>query len=92
MLPIGILSEMVSIGTLLAFLIVCAGVMVLRRTDPDFPRPFRMPAYPLVPIMGMLICAYLMLSLPIATWIRLFVWLAVGLLIFLSFGSRQVND
>lgn len=92
LLPIGILSEMVSIGTLLAFLIVCAGVMVLRRTDPDFPRPFRMPAYPLVPIMGMLICAYLMLSLPIATWIRLFVWLAVGLLIFLSFGSRQVND
>ena len=78
LLPIGLLGELVSIGTLLAFVIVCAGVLVLRYTDPDLPRPFRAPFVPFVPPLGVAACLYLMLGLPIDTWARLFVWMLLG--------------
>ncbi len=87
--PIGLLGELVSIGTLLAFAIVCAGVLVLRYTDPAIPRPFRVPFVPFVPIAGVLSCGYLMLGLPIDTWARLFVWMALGFVIYFVYGRRH---
>ncbi|HEY8470450.1 MAG TPA: amino acid permease [Longimicrobiales bacterium] len=87
--PIGILGELVSIGTLLAFVIVCAGILVLRRTAPDVPRPFRVPGSPVVPILGLLACFYLMAGLPWPTWERLLVWLVVGMVIYWSYGRRN---
>ena len=77
--PIGLLGELVSIGTLLAFVIVCGGIIVLRRVQPELHRPFRTPLVPFVPIMGILICGYMMYGLPADTWIRLAVWMALGL-------------
>lgn len=87
--PIGILGELVSIGTLFAFVIVCAGIIVLRRTRPDLPRPFRVPGSPVVPALGILSCAYLMSYLPFDTWMRLIVWLAIGMLIYGLYGYRH---
>ncbi len=84
--PIGLLGELVSIGTLLAFVIVCAGILVLRYTQPDLPRPFRTPWVPAVPILGILICGYLMLGLPMDTWIRLIVWMGLGMAIYFLYG------
>jgi APA family basic amino acid/polyamine antiporter len=89
LLPIGLLGELVSIGTLLAFAIVCAGVLVLRYTDPDRPRPFRTPLVPLVPLGGVAACLYLMLGLPEDTWARLIVWMALGLGIYFLYGKRH---
>jgi APA family basic amino acid/polyamine antiporter len=87
--PIGLLGELVSIGTLLAFVIVCGGIIVLRRTQPDLPRPFRTPAVPLVPILGILICGYMMYGLPGDTWLRLIIWMALGLAIYFVYGRRH---
>ena len=87
--PIGLLGELVSIGTLLAFVIVCAGVLVLRYKQPDLPRPFRTPLVPIVPILGILICFGLMAFLPGDTWIRLLVWLAIGLAIYFLYGRHN---
>ena len=87
--PIGVLSQLVSIGTLLAFVLVCIGIIVLRRTAPDAPRPFRTPAVPAVPIAGAAICLAQMIGLPLATWERLFIWLAIGLVIYVAFGRRH---
>jgi APA family basic amino acid/polyamine antiporter len=87
--PIGLLGELVSIGTLLAFVIVCAGVIVLRYTRPELPRPFRTPFVPVVPLLGVLSCGYLMYSLPVDTWIRLLVWLVIGLVVYFSYGRRH---
>ena len=84
--PINVLSQLVSMGTLLAFAIVCTGVLVLRRAEPNIPRPFRTPGMPWVPIAGTLTCLYLMSGLPLRTWIRLFVWLFVGLIIYFGYG------
>jgi APA family basic amino acid/polyamine antiporter len=84
--PISVLGLLVSMGTLLAFAIVCTGVLILRKTAPDTARPFRTPGMPWVPIVGTLICLYLMTGLPLPTWIRLFVWLAVGLTIYFTYG------
>jgi APA family basic amino acid/polyamine antiporter len=86
LLPIGLLGELVSIGTLLAFAIVCGGVLVLRYTDPDLVRPFRTPLVPLVPLGGIAACVYLMLGLPPDTWARLFIWMAIGLAIYFLYG------
>jgi basic amino acid/polyamine antiporter, APA family len=88
--PIGVLSQLVSMGTLLAFAIVCAGVLVLRRTDPLIDRPFRAPGMPWVGVAGVLVCIYLMAVLPFATWRRLIVWLVVGLTIYFLYGRRNV--
>jgi basic amino acid/polyamine antiporter, APA family len=87
--PIGILGELVSIGTLFAFAIVCAGVLVLRYKQPNLPRPFRTPLMPLTPILGCLSCLYLALGLPGDTWIRLIVWLAIGLCIYFLYGMKH---
>lgn len=91
LLPIGLLGELVSIGTLLAFAIVCAAVLVLRYTDPEISRPFRTPLVPVVPILGILSCGYLMYGLPIDTWARLIVWMVIGLVIYFLYGSRKSN-
>jgi APA family basic amino acid/polyamine antiporter len=86
LIPIGILGELVSIGTLLAFVIVCAGVVVLRKTRPELPRPFRTPLSPVVPILGILSCGYLMYGLPLDTWLRLIIWMAIGFVIYFSYS------
>jgi APA family basic amino acid/polyamine antiporter len=88
LVPISSLGHMTSIGTLLAFVIVCAGVVVLRRTQPDQKRSYRVPLSPLFPALGILVCLAMMVSLDIATWIRLVVWLVIGLVIYFSY-SRQ---
>jgi len=87
LLPIGVLSQLVSIGSLLAFILVCVGVLVLRRTAPEAPRPFRAPGVPWVPVLGALVCLAQMVSLPWATWERLIVWLVLGLAIYFTAGS-----
>jgi APA family basic amino acid/polyamine antiporter len=87
--PIGLLGELVSIGTLLAFVIVCGGILVLRYTQPDLPRPFRTPAVPLVPVLGILICGYMMYGLPLDTWLRLIIWMALGLVIYFLYGRSH---
>jgi APA family basic amino acid/polyamine antiporter len=87
--PIGILGQLVSIGTLLAFVIVCAGVLVLRRVQPDVPRPFRTPWVPFVPIAGIAICGLQMASLPLDTWLRLLAWMAIGFAIYFRYGKKH---
>ena len=89
LVPIGILGELVSIGTLLAFVIVCAGVWVLRVRRPDLHRPFKTPMVPLVPILGIVISFALMASLPFDTWLRLFIWLAIGMVIYFGYGRHH---
>ena len=87
--PIGLLGELVSIGTLLAFVIVCAGIIVLRYTSPNLNRPFRTPFVPLVPILGILICGYMMANLAFDTWLRLIIWMALGIAIYFLYGRRH---
>ena len=87
--PIGLLGEMVSIGTLFAFLLVCVAVMHLRRSSPVTNRPFRTPGVPWVPLLGIAFSLLLMLGLPLATWLRLLVWLAIGLAIYFGYGHRH---
>jgi APA family basic amino acid/polyamine antiporter len=89
LVPIGILGELVSIGTLLAFVIVCAGVWILRVRRPELHRPFKTPLVPLVPILGIVISFALMASLPLDTWIRLIVWLIIGMVIYFTYGRRH---
>ncbi len=89
LLPLNILGQLVSIGTLFAFVLVCIGIIVLRRTRPDIARPFRTPFVPLVPILGAGICLLQMVSLPGDTWLRLVVWMAIGLVIYFGFGRRN---
>jgi APA family basic amino acid/polyamine antiporter len=88
-LPVGLLGELVSIGTLFAFIIVCAGVIVMRRRDPDVVRPFRTPFVPLVPILGILICGYMMVNLPWDTWLRLIIWMVIGVAIYFFYGRHN---
>jgi APA family basic amino acid/polyamine antiporter len=88
-LPIEILGELVSIGTLLAFAIVCAGVLVLRRTEPNRSRIFRVPCVEWVAGIGVALCLLLMISLPGDTWIRLAVWLGAGLVIYFCYGTHH---
>jgi APA family basic amino acid/polyamine antiporter len=89
LLPIEVLLSLVSMGTLLAFVIVCAAVLILRRIHPEVERPFRAPLVPLVPILGIAVCLLLMFSLPSENWLRLVVWLAIGLAIYFGYGRRH---
>jgi basic amino acid/polyamine antiporter, APA family len=85
---IGTFADLSNIGTLFAFIIVSAGVIALRRTQPERPRGFRVPLVPLVPALSIVFCLLLMLGLPLETWIRFFVWLVIGLTIYFTFGRR----
>jgi basic amino acid/polyamine antiporter, APA family len=87
--PIGTLGNLVSIGTLMAFVIVSLGIIVLRRTRPDLPRPFRMPLVPLLPILSAVVSFVLMLSLPWSTWERLILWMAIGVAVYFGYGYRH---
>ncbi|MDR2469085.1 MAG: amino acid permease [Tannerella sp.] len=89
LLPINVLGELVSIGTLMAFVLVCVSVIVLRITRPEVKRPFRTPLVPVVPALGILICFGQMLALPLDTWIRLFAWMAVGLICYFVYGRKH---
>jgi APA family basic amino acid/polyamine antiporter len=88
-LPLRILAELVNIGTLLAFVIVCAAVLIMRRTHPDVHRPFRAPLGSIVPVLGILSCLMLMFSLPVENWVRLMVWLLIGLVIYFAYGRHH---
>ncbi len=88
-LPLQLLGQLVNIGTLLAFVLVCAGVLILRRTRPDLERPFRTPFVPAVPILGIICCLGLMATLPGDTWIRLIVWLIIGFVIYFGYSRRH---
>ncbi|MGN6689180.1 MAG: APC family permease, partial [Actinomycetales bacterium] len=89
LVPLNELAELVNIGTLFAFILVAIGVVVLRRTRPDLPRAFRTPGVPVLPIISVLASFYLMLNLPTATWIRFFVWLVIGLVVYFTYGIRR---
>ena len=88
-LPLQLLGQLVNIGTLLAFVLVCAGVWILRHKRPDLDRPFKTPWMPFVPIMGIVCCLGLMATLPADTWIRLVVWLAIGFVIYFGYGKKH---
>jgi len=87
--PLRVLAELVNIGTLLAFVIVCAAVLILRKTDPTVPRPFRCPWVPWIPMAGVATCLLLMFSLPTENWLRLLVWLLIGFIIYVSYGRHR---
>jgi len=89
LIPIGDAADMTNIGTLFAFVLVCLGIVILRFTKPDLPRPFRLPLMPLVPILGMLACLGLMAFLPGLTWIRFGVWSIIGVLVYAAYGLKH---
>ncbi|WP_375605577.1 amino acid permease [Flavobacterium davisii] len=87
--PVSDLGHMVSIGTLLAFVLVCIGVLVMRQKMPEIPRAFKTPLVPFVPIAGILVCLYLMYSLPLESWMRLIIWMALGIIIYFIYGKKN---
>jgi APA family basic amino acid/polyamine antiporter len=87
--PIGWVLELTNIGTLFAFVLVAMGIWILRHTDPGRPRPFRTPWVPVLPIVSALFCVYLMVSLPLLTWLRFGLWMAIGLSLYFLYGSRH---
>ncbi|MEI6652107.1 MAG: amino acid permease [Chlorobiaceae bacterium] len=89
MLPLRLLAELVNIGTLFAFVVVCSAVLIMRKTHPDANRPFRAPLVPFVPIAGILTCLTLMFSLPVENWIRLIGWLVIGVVIYYFYGRKH---
>jgi APA family basic amino acid/polyamine antiporter len=89
LVPVSVVGEMTSIGTLFAFVLVCIGVLILRKKQPNAPRAFRTPWVPFVPVMGIIVCLYLMYALPIDTWIRLFVWMAIGIAIYFLYSKKH---
>jgi APA family basic amino acid/polyamine antiporter len=91
LIPLRVLADLTNIGTLLAFVIVCSAVLVMRRLHPEADRPFKAPLFPWVPILGIVFCIVLMFSLPVENWWRLLAWLGAGLLIYFLYGrSRSV--
>lgn len=88
-ISLGALAELVNIGTLFAFVVVSAGVIILRRTRPDLPRAFRTPLVPWLPILSVLACLYLMLNLPVETWLRFVIWMIVGAVLYFAYGYRH---
>jgi APA family basic amino acid/polyamine antiporter len=92
LLPISVLSQLVSIGSLLAFVLVCIGVLILRRTAPEVVRPFRVPGVPWVPVFGALACIAQMVSLPWATWERLLIWMALGFAVYFLYSRERARS
>ena len=88
-MPLRILAELTNIGTLLAFVIVCAAVLIMRRRHPEIARPFRCPFVPLVPVLGIAFCSLLMFSLPAENWLRLIIWLLLGFIVYFAYGRRH---
>jgi len=88
-LPLRILAELTNIGTLLAFVIVCAAVLIMRYKHPEAERPFKAPLFPLIPILGIISCTLLMFSLPAENWWRLIVWLLIGFAIYFSYARKH---
>lgn len=86
--PASVISDMTVIGTLFAFVLVCFGIIVLRKTDPTIPRPFRTPWVPVIPVLGILVCTGLIYTLGPANWLRLIVWLIIGIFIYISYGMK----
>jgi APA family basic amino acid/polyamine antiporter len=89
LVPLSEIVKLVNIGTLFAFILVNAGVIILKYTRPDFPRPYRVPLNPLLPLLGIGFAIYLMTDLPATTWIRFGAWMVVGLLIYGRYGYRN---
>ncbi|MCA5005977.1 amino acid permease [Sphingobacterium bovistauri] len=87
--PVSDLGHMVSIGTLLAFTLVCVGILVLRKSNPTAERPFRTPFVPLVPILGIIVCVLMMLSLPLVSWERLGIWMLIGVVVYFLYGKKH---
>lgn len=87
--PIHRAAELVNIGTLAAFTLVCFGVIVLRFTHPDLPRPFKLPLNPLIPLLGMIFCIYLMTELPVLTWVRFITWMGIGLIVYFIYSQKH---
>ena len=88
-MPLEQIVQLVNIGTLFAFVVVNIGVIILRRTRPDLERGYRVPFVPVFPIIGTLLCLYLMIDLPLATWGRFLIWMALGLVIYFIYGMRH---
>ena len=88
-LPLRVLAELVNIGTLFAFVVVCIAVLVLRKTHPELHRPFKCPWVPVVPIIGIIMCLFLMLSLPAENWLRLVIWLGIGFVLYFAYGAKH---
>ena len=87
--PLNVLSELVSIGTLMAFTVVCISIVVLRKTQPQLKRPFKTPFVPFIPLLGAAICLMQMIALPISTWVRLIVWSVIGFIIYFCYGIKH---
>ncbi|WP_379089394.1 amino acid permease [Pedobacter sp. UC225_65] len=87
--PARVVGEMTSIGTLFAFILVCIGIIILRKRMPDLPRAFKVPLVPLIPILGVLVCLGMMVFLPLDTWVRLLVWIIIGINVYLFYGIRN---
>lgn len=87
--PARVVGEMTSIGTLFAFILVCIGILVMRKKMPDVPRGFKTPLVPIVPALGIITCLFMMVFLPMDTWIRLLVWMLIGLDIYLVYGAKH---
>lgn len=87
--PLNKLAELTNIGTLFAFIVVSAGVLVLRKTQPDLKRAFKTPLVPLVPLLAIAFCSYLVLQLPLTTWISFVTWLLIGLVIYFIYGRKH---
>ena len=87
--PISLLGEMTSIGTLFAFVLVSIGIMIMRKTRPDLPRPFKTPFVPLIPILGIVFNLAMMFGLGIDNWLRLFIWMAIGLVVYFAYGKKH---
>jgi basic amino acid/polyamine antiporter, APA family len=89
MIPLGDLAELTNMGTLGAFVVVCLGVIMLRRTHPELPRPFKTPFNPLIPLAGVVSCGYLMINLQHTTWVAFVIWNTIGLVIYFGYSYRS---
>jgi APA family basic amino acid/polyamine antiporter len=87
--PIGVLSKLVSLGTLLAFTSVCFAILILRKKQPDTPRPFRTPFTPFIPVLGIFCCLGITLFLNIYAWVTMIVWLLIGLVVYFTYGMKH---